>query len=158
MKKGEKLNVVAQSVVSELSKTEQVGTWIESRLGGKKRSRFRWRMMAAGRKTRVKNHPYTGRREKENSQKPDVVVSLWRVMWRHLTYRVAKSGGKENPLMKPCPTNGCKVASSDVREYKIGISGGIKLRYLTYKSGAKSGFSLWGVQVGLPPRQCRREL
>ncbi len=33
------------------------------------------------------------------------------------------SGGKESPLMKPRPTNGRRVASSDVREYKIGIRG-----------------------------------
>ncbi len=107
-------------------------------------------------------------------------------MWRHLTYRAAKSRGKENPLMKPRPNNGRRMASSDVREYKIGtrkenplmkphpnngrrmassdvreykigIRGG-KWRYLTYKSSAKSGFSLRGEQVGLPRRQCRREL
>ena len=37
------------------------------------------------------------------------------------------SGGKENPPMKPRPNNGRRVASSDVREYKIGIRGGIKV-------------------------------
>ncbi len=57
--------------------------------------------------------------------------SLWRVMWHHLTYRVAsgsvspwKTGGKENPLMKPCPTIGRRVTSSDVQQHKIVIRGG----------------------------------
>ncbi len=58
-------------------------------------------------------------------------------MWCHLTYRVAKSGGKENPQMKPRPNNGCRGASSDVREYKIGIRGGIKWRHLTYRVAKK---------------------
>ncbi len=53
-------------------------------------------------------------------------------MWRYLTYRVAKTGGKENPPMKPRPNNGRRVASSDVREYKISIKGGIKWCHLTY--------------------------
>ncbi len=58
--------------------------------------------------------------------------SLQRVMWHHLTYKVAsgsvspwKTGGMGNRLMKPRPTTRSRVAFSDAREYKISIRRGI---------------------------------
>ncbi len=74
----------------------------------------------------IKPSIYRTQREGKLS-KPVVVVSLWRVMWCRLTYRVAKSGRNENPPIKPRPNNGRRVASSDVWEYKIGIRGGDKV-------------------------------
>ncbi len=49
-----------------------------------------------------------------------------------------KSGGKENPPIKPRPNYEHRVASSDVREYKIDIRGGIK-KPSHIPSGKKGG-------------------
>ncbi len=79
-------------------------------------------------------------------------------MWRHLTYQVAKSGEKENPPLKPAQIMGAEWPPLMSGNTKLASEGGIKWCYLTYKSNAKSGFSLRGEKVGLPRRQCRREL